>query len=280
MGKARLGSLNFPAKPQVRFHSNSVRGTFTRARPGPRPARPPASPTASHITREESRVLFVLRARFADVSVTRRPRFRAPFPPSPAASGFPHGEPSESVTLRTLVSHRLSISISSCRHDFYMITPRVGQQRITEASHAAPAVCRGRSNGRRYAASFPNSRDGGGGNRRISRRTSPRCAVVAWSAAQCAELATAASTALDRVLPSRQLSNSSPCYYCPAFCIRSHECPPLLFLTTVLVCVRRDFVHYSILLQRASESAPRWTSSLQRARITDCWRRSSSKGSK
>ena len=60
---------------------------------------------------------------------------------SPAASGFPHGEPSESVTLRTLVSHRLLISISSCRHDFYMITSHFvwDNRGSREASHAAPA---------------------------------------------------------------------------------------------------------------------------------------------
>ena len=77
-------------------------------------------------------------------------------------------------------------------------------------------------------------------------------------------------------------------YCCPALCTLHHECLPLLFLTTVLVCVRRDFEHDSIFLYDGSEYREGCEKACRRlrgglhdydARISDCLRRGRSIGS-
>ena len=87
---------------------------------------------------------------------------------------------------------------------FSMITARAGHSASAgpltaparSFSHAGPAA----AIRRRQAVSFEISRDGGGKNQRTSHCTSPRCAVVAWPATDCGELATAASAAMDKVM--------------------------------------------------------------------------------
>ena len=107
------------------------------------------------------------------------------------------------------VFYRLRSPISSCPHDFYMITPRVGQQRITEASTAALALWRGRSNRRRQSVMTWNSRDAGGCDQQISRCPSGGCAVEGWCAAQCGQLGNGGKRNSNRVAPACQLSKAA-----------------------------------------------------------------------
>ena len=102
-----------------------------------------------------------------------------------------------------------AISISSCLHDFYMITPRVGHQRITEASHGSSCSLA------RPQQSPPPGRQQLNFARRRRRKPANQpphitvCAVGSWPAADCREPATAACAAPDKVLLARMLSNST-----------------------------------------------------------------------
>ena len=74
------------------------------------------------------------------------------------------------------------------------------------------------------------------------------------------------------------LDGSTRCC-CAAFRPCHHECHPLNLRSSLLLCVRRTLVFGSIILSSGSEMAPRWTTSLRRARNTGCWRPSRSTGS-
>ena len=125
-------------------------------------------------------------------------------------------------------------------------------------------------------------------NRRISHRALRRCAAVAWRAAKCGMLVNGGKRKLNSGLPlvdparSELSTMAAPIGQCallqPRFvCTRDHECHPLHFLTTLLLCVRRTFEHGSILPSAASRSGSTVAyiynhgfTSLRHARNTGC----------
>ena len=98
-----------------------------------------------------------------------------------------------------------------------MITGRAGQPTSHAPAQLFQPCWPGRSNRRRQAVSIWISRDGGGGNRRISHCASPQCSVVAWPAAHCGELKLAASAAADRLSLALQLSKAVRATAAPPF---------------------------------------------------------------
>ena len=135
-----------------------------------------------------------------------------------------------------------------------MITGRAGQPTSHAPAQLFQPCCPGRSYRRLQAVNFWNSRDGGGGNQRISRGASPRCVWVAWRAAQCGELKTAASAALDRLLLPVQLSKAVRATAAPPFAQASMSALPSSF-SLWCSCARAGI---SSMAQLSYTMAPRW----------------------
>ena len=91
-------------------------------------------------------------------------------------------------------------------------------------------------------------------NRRISRRASPRCAVVAWRAVQCGKLGNGGKRNLNWVAPASQLSKAAPSAAAPPSAHTSMSAIPSSFSQRCsYVCAG-----VSSMAQFFYMAAPRW----------------------